>query len=126
MDSARANGNSDQDRNLPPVSSQLLSRSDMKRQDTKTQTNTNKHKQTQTNKHICPFTTSIKIWYEDTRYKNKNKHKISNTNKRLNLPLHNFYQDLIQRDKIHQYKNRCNIDYVYKNDIFLNKFLELM
>ena len=94
MDSARANVNSDQDRNLPPVPSQLLSRSDMKTQDTKIKTNT--------------------------------KIKISNTNKRLNLPLHNFYQDLIQRDKIHQYKNRCNIDYAYENDIFLNQFLKLM
>ena len=66
MDSARANVNSDQDRNLPPVSSQLLSRSDMKRQDTKTQTNTNKQTQTETN-----------------------------TNKQTHLSLHNFYQDLI-------------------------------
>ena len=41
MDSARANGNSDQDRNLPPVSSQLLSRSDMKGKDPKTKTKTN-------------------------------------------------------------------------------------
>ena len=47
MDSARANVNSDQDRNLPPVSSQLLSRSDMKTQDTKIKTNTKY--QTQTN-----------------------------------------------------------------------------
>ena len=47
MDSARANVNSDQDRNLPPVPSQLLSRSDMKTHDTKIKTNTKY--QTQTN-----------------------------------------------------------------------------
>ena len=84
MDSARANVNSDQDRNLPPVPSQLLSRSDMKTQDKKT----------------------------------KKTHKLLNTNKHTNPPLQYFYQDLIQRDKIHEYKNRCNIDYVYKYDIF--------